>query len=303
VFIEEDLGLVAAGVSNNDSNSSSIVVIPYDTANFGVEEDLPVGMLDRGSVFVPTLAHGDFEQFVDGAVGAGGEVKVLGFAELGSNASPLPLTFCVCGLDVQTLHEILMDDVCVREGKVHQILSLLVPFVNELVVEELSELLAQVFVVNARSKETPSSTTSAEIEHGTTLPLGELLRILELIVLLEEGEESIVLLATILAKARRASSVQTVRVERQATFLDDQDTLCTLAELGVTVEEIASDDACTHSSTDDDDVVALGGCLLRSKLEPQLFECPALLAGGGLAFFNELEDETLILGISDLDDR
>jgi hypothetical protein len=87
------------------------------------------------------------------------------------------------------------------------------------------------------------------------------------------------LLTTILAIARGTSSVQAVRMESQATFLDDQDTLGILTESGVGIVEIACDDACTHASSDDNDVVCLGGCLLRSELEPLrlkrlLVHCP-----------------------------
>ena len=52
------------------------------------------------------------------------------------------------------------------------------------------------------------------------------------------------------------------RMESQATFLNDQDTLCVLlTESGVGIKEVAYNDACTHASADDNDVVCLGGCL------------------------------------------
>ena len=61
------------------------------------------------------------------------------------------------------------------------------------------------------------------------------------------------------------SSIQAVRMESQATFLNDQDTLhVLLTESGVGIEEIA----CTHASADNNDVVCLCGCLLQSDLEP-----------------------------------
>lgn len=80
-------------------------------------------------------------------------------------------------------------------------------------------------------------------------------------------------------------------MEGQAALLYDQDTLRILVELGVGVEEVASDDTPTHASADDDDSILLFRSLLRRKLEPQLLECT----------FNELEDEILIFVIVVLD--
>ena len=63
----------------------------------------------------------------------------------------------------------------------------------------------------------------------------------------------------LLAIARGMSSIQAVRMESQATFLNDQDTLhVLLTESGVGIEEIA----CTHASADNNDVICLCGCHL-----------------------------------------
>ena len=74
-------------------------------------------------------------------------------------------------------------------------------------------------------------------------------------------------------QSRTDEQRSTVRVERKAIFLNDQDTLRKITELGVGVEEIASNDASTHAKVDDDAVVHLGGCLFRSKLELHYLEC------------------------------
>ena len=255
-------------------------------------------MLDTGPTRVPILAHGCFKNFVDGAVSTQSEVGVPGFAELRTDTSPLPLTLIRLGLDVQTLHDILMDSVCQGEGKLHQGFGFFVPNVEDLLRKIGPELGCERFVVNTRTEETPRGTTSTDIKHGTTLPKFALIRVLERIVVPEKSEECIVLLTTILAIARGASSVQAVRMERQATFLDDQDTLRIHTESGIGIEEIACDDACAHASADDNDVVFLGGCLLRSELEPLRLKC--LMSLNLLAHWQEFEDP--LLGI-DLDNK
>ena len=226
-------------------------------------------MLDTGpSSIIPILAHSYLEDFVDGAVSTQSEVEVPGFAEFRSDTSPLPLTSIHRGLDVQTLHDILMDGVCQGKGKRHQGFGFCVPSVEEILRKFGTKLGNQVFVVNTRAEKTPSCTTSTDIEHGTTHPFFALFRIIELIVVFEKSEERIILLAAILAKAGGTSSVQAVRMESQAAFLNDQDTLRILTESGVGIEKIACDDASTHASANDNDVVFVLGCNLRSELEP-----------------------------------
>jgi hypothetical protein len=165
------------------------------------------------------------------------------------------------------------------------------------------ELGFQVIIVNTRAEKTPHWTTTTNIERGTTLPFFLLFRVLEHIVVLKKSEleERIILLTTILAIARGTSSVQAVRMESQATFLDDQDTLGILTESGVQVGivKIARDDsesdASIHASYDDNDVVFPLSCILRSELEPLCLE--RLLAH---CRWQEFEDPTLSI---DLDNR
>ena len=113
---------------------------------------------------------------------------------------------------------------------------------------------------------------STDIKHGTTIPFFAPIRVLELIVVFEKSEELIILLTPILAIARGTSSVQAVRMESQATFLNDQDTLRILTESGVGIEKIACDDISIQASADDNDVVCLNGCVIRSELEPLRFK-------------------------------
>ena len=161
----------------------------------------------------PSSSKRYFKQFVNqsfnGTKVTQSEVEVLGLAELGIDAS-LPLT-SKHRLDIQSLHEILMEGVCHGKIEAHQRLRFLVPSVDELVTGFCPELLAQIFVMNTRNEETPSSTTFAEIEHRTTLPFLALFRVLELIFFPEKSKEG--LLTSILTEARGTSSVQAVRVK------------------------------------------------------------------------------------------
>ena len=102
-----------------------------------------------------------------------------------------------------------MDGVYQGEGKLHQDFNFCVPFAENL--RKIGpEHGCEGLVVNTRAEKTPRSTTSTDIEHGTTLLEFALIRTI----------------------ARGTSRVQAVRRETQATFLD-QDTLHILTESGV----------------------------------------------------------------------
>ena len=77
------------------------------------------------------------------------------------------------------LHDILVDGVRQREGKLHQGFGFCVPSVEDLFRKIGPELGYQGFVVNTKAEKTPRSTTSTDIERETTLPNFDQIRVLE----------------------------------------------------------------------------------------------------------------------------
>lgn len=134
--------------------------------------------------------------------------------------------------------------------------------------------------MNTWSKEPPCSAATAQAVHGAPLPLRWAASALKGAweVLLECGEEGVVLLSTVFTQTGGARSVEAVRVEDKVATLYDENTLRVFTNFGISVEEVTGKNTAANACPDDDDVIpdelAIGilGGILRIKREETLLE-------------------------------